>query len=1211
MGEVECIHEMPISWCAECRPVPEPPRTRTAAAAPPTPRSIAAKVHAAGPPKPRSANLWERLGDETVRTLVTLVEYQRSEGTLPEGHPIRGMRTQREVAEHYGVNPASVSQWVASYRWLVAAGLSEEERRSRMAMARELYHLKNRSGSSAGVRSEVARSCESIAMLAPTARAAAWDSMNDSVRRRAKFDTIAASTAAIPKPHQGASPSASASEWRDYDSWNSAFAEVVYTRQHAQQPVYLDVEDELLEAVAAHQGLKLSATEACDTLVKTVRDTLVLEESDGPGSVFSRHRVRVDDWGDRVSRDGVSVEDPPPVLALLAVFARSAENMERDEHFRANAYYPRLAELLAIEGPEINRMEHSFRRHGHHFWRAVDDWLSGLGGLIGLPTAEPVGHRHIGMPLSQALIRAADRRRFIEFFTEAELEPGIQLTPDDITRHLDRWVRAGHASASIARLWRTPSGKTVVAESALLALAQWDGAVRADADSRRVLQPPVVTARITKRLKGRRLDLGFALRGHLGGDEGVPDHWLVTSVDPAPMVRVVPVDDRLLTAHIEDPIDAPALLTGKLTLRPMTYDDTLSVSPRLPQPLVVLAHLPEAGLFVEVDRVRLLETHILLVNSAAQKFSGPNSGVLKELLDEIALDTYTKDESVKGVPDGWVLYRDVTVVRSHDRTDPELDVLRPTQASALRVSDGLRLPGHAVQWHADAPLAVTGSVVNASHLQLCLFAVDRDEPVRTWQGDVEEISATTDGLTLTPGAYRVELTASVGSRTQTSTLSFTLCDSTEPRTRPSGAPLAYDLAHPGGVLTATPASNDERPAQPKQAGLPAGPSADITPGNVWWNVSIRQVSPLTLTSPPPPSSCAVKGNHYWLLENTSRSGLTRQTCKSCGRVGYTDSRASKRRAEADSGAPTPLRSRVFGGPLSPISGTTLLDALTWMGGGSSTELARLVRQVDDSALTVDEIARSLETVGHINVERETGTFTISRWEMASRQLIGLADGTWMPVGSWTRADVRFLQGLVLDDDGNMTIALDGWIPRRIVSSIDAATAEAIAELLDAQLVPNAGRSLLAALPPLCEAVDLLPTSSAEGIFEAEWYDAGQASWFKVESIAASGAYRLRNGYVPVYYLRTASDVTAGKVRRADARTVKHAAARSRPILGYDADAHRLLVPLGADLPGLYGRAIAQLSGHPPRRVDGRPLLAYEDVDELTARNLYALLKGQP
>jgi len=282
-----------------------------------------------------------------------------------------------------------------------------------------------------------------------------------------------------------------------------------------------------------------------------------------------------------------------------------------------------------------------------------------------------------------------------------------------------------------------------------------------------------------------------------------------------------------------------------------------------------------------------------------------------------------------------------------------------------------------------------------------------------------------------------------------------------------------------------------------------------------------------------------------------------------------------------------------------------------MGGGSSTELARLVRQVDDSALTVDEIARSLETVGHINVEREATTFTISRWEMAPKQLIGLADSTWMPVGSWTRTDVGLLRELVNGDGGNVTIDVEGWIPRRIVSNIDAATVEAIAERLDAHLVPDAGRSLLAVLPRLSEAVETLSTSTAEAVFDAEWFDAGQASWIKVESITAPGAYCRRNGYVSAYYLRTASDVTAGKLRRADARTVKHAAAGSRPIVGYDASARRLLVPLGADLPGLYGRAVAQSSGHPPRRVDGRPLLAYQDVDESTARNLYALLKGLP
>ncbi len=95
----------------------------------------------------------------------------------------------------------------------------------------------------------------------------------------------------------------------------------------------------------------------------------------------------------------------------------------------------------------------------------------------------------------------------------------------------------------------------------------------------------------------------------------------------------------------------------------------------------------------------------------------------------------------------------------------------------------------------------------------------------------------------------------------------------------------------------------------------------------------------------------------------------------------------------------------------------------------------------------------------------------------------------------------------------------------------------------------------------------------------------------------------------MYFLRTAIDIINGQVRRGDSRVVKHLANVGRPIIGYDAESRRLFVPLGADLPGLYGRALTLQSGRPPSKVQGKALLAYPSVDEDVASALVSLLKG--
>lgn len=1108
------------------------------------------------------------------------------------------------------MSPALLSQWVASYRWLVAAGLSEGERRNRMKAARELYHLIDRSGSSAELRAFVCEQCGEIARADAAERARLWDVLIAIAKQRAlrgDFDSSkehATLTMAID------SRVGTTSDWRMYDLWNAALATVVYSRDHAQQPVYLDVEDGLLLEVAGHLGLKGTAPEAAQHLYTAVRRTLVLQAADGSGGVFSNHRRRLDSWWRATLRNGVGLDSPPPVLALLAVYARAAELMERDETFRANAYYPRLAQLLSITSTDQDRMARSFRRESERFWRALNEWLMGLGGAVGLPTAEAIGHRYVGIPLSQALIRAADRQRLGQFFVDADLEPGVHLSADDMSVHLDRWIKGGNASASIQKLWKTAPGRATVADAAILALSQWDGTVQTDQQQGRAMQPPVLTARITKRLNSKHLRLGFALRGHSGGREGLPQEWVIQSTPGEPGVRVEPISDRLLAPDFAAEVDALSLLTGELRVRPADPTASVAAAPRRPQPLVVLSYVDEAGIFAEVDRVRMLEPHLLLVNTSAKRFTGPHAVDFDKLLSAVAEEGYSKDATLKGLPEGWVLYRDVTVVRAHTNPDALLEPLKPAQTSTLIVGGGLRLPGHAVRWHTDAPLSLKGSAVGATFLELSLTAADSEIPLRKWSGEADEISASTGQLALKPGTYRAEVKFRLGGKEHASAATFALCDSDEPRVRAMSEPIAYNLAEPLGALSAAAVVHGaERPILGGEDTQRSSAGVEYEPA--WWSLEPVSYAQPALASPAAPDSCAVTGSHHWDIE-THVHGMKkdRGVCIKCGRVQlYSPTAPRKKQVAGGQYVQAPLRHLDFGEPATDISGVTLVDALVWLGGGSPAELARVVRQVYDSALTVDEIVRVLEALGHISVARDSETFAVDRWEMSPRCLVGLADGSWMAVGAWTRSDIAALPDVAADYGGVFELDETDWIPRRVIRGLDESGARGVGEDLAAPLAPDAGRRLLSVLPPLASATRALSTVSAEGVFDAEWFDASQARWVTVQSIGQPGAYRTRSGFVSKYFVRNVADVAAGTLRRGDSRIVKHLACAGRPLVGYDAASARMFVPLGADLPGLYGRALCLLSGRPPARVSRQALLAYPGVDEDAARALVSLLKG--
>ena len=208
--------------------------------------------------------------------------------------------------------------------------------------------------------------------------------------------------------------------WEDYDRWNLAVAEVVYTGELAGQPSYLDLEDDVLEKIAGVS--EPGCTDAEARLIEVVRATLSLD--DGPAAVLKAHWRRLERWW------GGDSFDPPPVLALLAVLSLTAENMAQGEGMAANNYYGRLGLLLGLDDEQIERFTTAYRqvKDGHPvsewLWGSLNSWLELLEGNRGLPTAFADGHlTHIGLPLSQAILRDADRQKLPDFFAHFGLAP--------------------------------------------------------------------------------------------------------------------------------------------------------------------------------------------------------------------------------------------------------------------------------------------------------------------------------------------------------------------------------------------------------------------------------------------------------------------------------------------------------------------------------------------------------------------------------------------------------------------------------------------------------------------------------------------------------------------------------------------------------------------------------------------------------------------
>ena len=1017
--------------------------------------------------------------------------------------------------------------------------------------------------------------------------------------------------------------------WAEYDKWDSAFCDVVFGGAYGYQPVFLDVEDSLLVQVARRRGLDLTAEQAESALATHVRATLLLGAGNAGLGVFSAHRRRLDVW--RWKRRNASEDRAaaPPVIALLAVFARAAELMGRDDQYTSAAYFPRLYQLLDIDVADQGRVAHAYRRESERLWGTLNSWLDSIGGARGLATAEAIGHRYVGIALSQALIRDADRQLLADFFVSKDLEPGLRLGHEDMAAYLESWIKDGHGSGSMRNLMKNTAGRKVLAEAAALALVQWDGTFADEGRVQRVVRPPLLAARLTRTgLGGARVQPSFVLRGAVLGNRALPRRWVILSApgQPKPEVEFDTLSDRLVVADLIGDIDAASLITGQLRIASLGGDDgrQLEVA-RRPQPVVVLTYLEEAGLFVEVERARLLESHMVLANAAATKPNGAPMFDLDQLLGEVAQPGFVKVAGVPGVPEGWVLYRDVVVARSHDHHEFALDPLKPAQTSVLSISGGFRMPGHAVCWHADVPLDVRGTALEARGLDVRLILLDDDRGevvVADWSNEEAELADTTEGRTLKPGHYRAEMRASGSTKKDdaVSASTFSLCTSDDPRVRPEFTPLAYlpglaigglgaaplvDLAESNGRLDATVRGVVHSGSDMV---LPKG----ALPDPVWWKLESVHTEQAVLAEPAAPDSCAITGRHREQIEEHKKGmKYDRAVCLGCGRVKLYRPTAPLKKAQALRAAAVVRSLEHLGSVEGPraIHGKTLLDALVWLGGGSPHELAHLVRQVEDSVLTVDEILRVLECLGHVDVGRDPSTFALQQWVLAPRALAGLEDGSWFVTGSWDRSSLENLEYATSAAGGTFAVEEDGWLPRRRLVGLDHSVVAEVGISLKAEVVVNAGRTLLASLPSLCTVASALPRKSAHGIFDAEWFNPAAAIWTRVQSIGQPGAYRVRKGFVSSYLFRSQDDVAAGTAARATPQVVKHLACSQRPLLGYEPDIRTLFVPMGADLPGLYGRALSLQSGLPPARVRSKPLLAYQSVSPDVASAVIGLLKG--
>lgn len=1005
-------------------------------------------------------------------------------------------------------------------------------------------------------------------------------------------------------------------DWDRYQRWNGAIAEVVYTPERAGQPVYLDLEEDVLAKIV--RRAEPEAVDATTALIEVVKATLDFRS--GYAGVLRGHLGKLDAW-----YSGRMV-DPPPCLALLAMLSIVAESMRQTQEMRAHNYYGRLGELLSLSSRQVTWFEQAYRHRRHReaaseeLWGALNDWLEMLDGQRGTPTAFPVGHDHVGLPLSQALVRDADRQKFVDLFMTQGLPGGMTVPVTDMEVRIDEWMARNPCPASntLEHMWKTqPSTRPAIAEVAMLALESWDG-VGPDGTT------PVAAARTIDTVKARaalltfptpRLDVSLVLPGH--GTELEQVQVCDTEGRVLETIDVVPCASGWLGLANTAALDVESFLIGDVLLR---RRDSAQLLVRRPRALVPLRYDAMLSAYIECERLQMGEEALVLVTVAI-------ADRVDDFLQMVARPGYRRSDSLKGLPQGWVLFDHVQVLRAPPdglkNQRLELNLLQPTSRSQVVLQGGLRLPGHLRKWHASRPPELRITLEDGEDIQAALICkrpmvspppsdLVNDQPGGVLIWDLRQ-------ATLPDGDYAI--TASAEGRVIASELlRLRSADNPAPSIRPDEPPIAHDPEAAGFGLMARPSSSPSSftvaPSAP--ADLVTAPAPAQLPE--WWRErrGERERAPVaTVRFPTSNAPCVTSYAHHMDVETAMGQASVAGICRYCGLVKRYPTRPRRRKTAPSPHVAPPRLSLAEVPPVRAediIDWSVAFDAVCHVGSGPISALRRITDQMDATDLFGDAFARRLEVLGHIEVHRHPRTLQPIAWQVNEPTLVGLPGGGVVLTGFRSERLLVALEDSAWQVEYKVDTREQSDAPHVItVPALGPDDAAALAKVLSdafgrpVRHIPDAANKLAAALKPLSVTATALPTSVVTAATTCEVWDPRTAHFQRTTDASGPGAFRLTaNGRVYIFRSRKAED---GSARVGNGRIVKYLAAAEsqRSLVGYAEEERILYVPLGADLPGLYGRTAVLASGRPPLDNPEEGILEYHRVPPALAAHLNHLL----
>ena len=1036
-----------------------------------------------------------------------------------------------------------------------------------------------------------------------------------------------------------------------YAQLNEVLCGSMFTKEKASRPVYVEI-DEVVEANLI-DFLDCKPDDIRSRIAEIVSE--YISNTGTSHDPFAGVHRNLLNWKKTLSKEFSNY----PEIPLLLVFTFAAVDMGGDGGHDPNAYYPRLYEILKISN-QVSLAE-SYRNFSSNLWGSLNYWLDVVNkGNFGIGTAYSIGaQKHVGFPLSQALIRSTDRKKLPRLFRKNGFSAFESIVEVDMESIIEEWVSTedhafgSHRSPSkpFKRLWEQTDARPKMCTLVCRELESWDGSVPKVVREDGALVDDdelIIRLEATKTsFPSNKLNISFAVSGftlkernsiNVIGEKNIK-HAIAISADSSgwmrPNVGVLPISDLdLLERGLQ-----------------VEYESTLKAN-RPPKKVVVLKLDDLTHRFREVERIELGVRSMVIVQDFKETLNS-----VRQVINTCSRPTPKEIHSheLKGLPEGWVLFTDVELFQPPNSElvkHTNLESLKPVHSGSMTFSAGMQLPGRTPKWHGSIGLEIRATVVGATKLKVKIEKMDEGELKTFSETDYSQqtIIHKINKGELSDGDYKVHIY--VGDESElfaSKNLHIRTADNPDQECWKRAERLVYDFRKSSAaVLEASPLISGECLHIDGALAICEDPSkfnlvSRIPQKSEWWGTKlavfeskVKNFSLAETASYP----CFENGSHYveypTAEPNKSGTGFLKPeggkisgVCKYCGLV---------RRSPANPWVLARMHERALEKKLSSknerielaiprvnvedlpkvdslqITPDNALDALMHLGGGSEGYISSISSNVDPSPLFRHEFVRNLEQLAHIDVSRDS-LFQINSWEI-NPSMVVKTDHDHFLSGYWPSSYRKGLASIlgeervlsVHDSVGISRMTIKNSVYKEIQGALDKL--EIIAEIVESPTL-----DMLKILPDIRIAAQGLPSLASSMFDEVCVYSPDQNAWIPVDESRPSkiGGYRVSSDYRNQYVVVTSDDIGNNRIRFCSAEFAKFyqtAVSIKKPLFSYRDNQHTLITPKGASLPGMYGRAAVMASGYLPKLDISKRYLIYENITNESAELLAGKLGGQ-